>query len=101
MPREEIERQARLLATDNRRAEPQITQIYWFPDDNEVRLVEVLPTVPASGDGRVHPYFFRPSPIDNLPAPSGVALVRPDEVRQAQLPPNWGNWNDAVELEID
>jgi hypothetical protein len=61
-------------------------------------MVEVLPTVPANDDGRIHPFFFRPSPIDKLPAPSGVALVRPDEVRKVQLPAGWGDWNDAKEI---
>jgi hypothetical protein len=100
MPREEIERQAKLLASDNREAEPQILKIYWFPDDEEVRLIEVLPTIPI-GDGQVHPFFFRASPTDDLPAPSGIALIRPDEVRRAHLPPDWGDWDDAVELEIE
>ena len=100
MAREEIERQAKLLAKDNRLAEPEIIKIFWFPNDEEVRLVEVLPTIPG-GDGRVHPYFFRPSPADNLPAPSGIAMIRPEEVHHAQLPEDWGGWEDAIELEIE
>ncbi|MDB5289176.1 MAG: hypothetical protein JWL69_417 [Phycisphaerales bacterium] len=99
MPREEIERQAKLLAKENRKGEPDITSVYWFPDENEVRLVEVLPSVPASHDRRVHPYFFRPAPQDGLPAPSGVALIGADDFGKLQLPPNWGDWNSAVELE--
>jgi hypothetical protein len=97
---EEIERQARMLATENRQAEPLITKMYWFPDENEVRLVGVLSAMPI-GDGRIHPYFFRPAPQQNLPAPSGVALVRPEEVCNSQLPEEWGDWEDAVELEAD
>jgi hypothetical protein len=97
MPIEEIKKQAEMLASENRQAEPQITKVYWFPDANEVRLIEVLPTIPI-GDGRVHPFFFRSSPLDNLPAPSGVALVRPEDVDHAELPEDWGNWEDAVEL---
>ena len=99
MPQMEIERQAKFLAKQNRVAEPEISKIYWFPDEMEVRLVELLATIPASGDGMVHPYFFRPAPDDNLPAPSGIALIRPDEVDHLQLPPNWGDWNSAVEIE--
>jgi hypothetical protein len=91
MPLQEIEKQAKLLARDNREAEPQISKIFWFPSDDEVRLVEVLTAIPG-GDGVVHPFFFRASPDDDLPAPSGIALIRPDEVRQAKLPSGWGDW---------
>jgi hypothetical protein len=97
MSRKAIEQQARLLAKENRNAEPEITNVYWFPNETEVRLVEVLPAVPPSGD-RVVPFYFRPQPADNLPAPSGIALVRPDEVRNLPLPKGWGQWEDAVEL---
>ncbi|HUO09088.1 MAG TPA: hypothetical protein VM008_12350 [Phycisphaerae bacterium] len=96
---QEIERQARLLAQENRLAEPEITRIFWFPSEDEVRLVELDATVPPSGDGRIHPYFFRPSPQDGLPAPSGIALIRPDEHRRVELPESWGDWENAVEIE--
>ena len=96
---EEIRRQAELLARENRQAEPAISRILWFPDDHEVRLVELDATVPPSGDGKVHPYFFRSSPQDGLPAPSGVALIRPDEFRRIELPADWGNWDNAQDIE--
>lgn len=99
MSREQVERQAKLLAKENRQAEPEISKVFWFPDDNEVRLVELHPTIPPSGDGQVHPYFFRPSPADELPAPSGVALIKPEEFGQLKLPASWGDWTIAVELE--
>jgi hypothetical protein len=91
--------QAKLLARENRRAEPRITRVYWFPDDEEVRLVEVLPSMPASAE--VVPYYFRPDLKEHLPAPSGIALIRPDEFGRAALPPRWGSWDDAVELNGD
>jgi len=31
-----IQQQALLLAADNREAEPDITRVLWFPDDQEV-----------------------------------------------------------------
>lgn len=98
MPREIVERQARMLAKDNREAEPDISDIYWFPHDDEVRLVELTPAIPASGDGRVHPFYFRSSPSDNLPAPSGIALIRPEEYRSLQTPKDWGDWDAAVRI---
>jgi hypothetical protein len=93
-----IEQQARLLANDNRRAEPQITRIFWFPDDKEVRLVELIDQVPSSADREVRPFYFRPSPQDNLPAPSAIAMIRPDEYGTSKLPEGWGDWDDATEL---
>lgn len=97
MSREAVEQQARLLARENREAEPGITKVYWFPHEIEVRLVEVLPAIPPSGT-RIVPFHFRPRPQDNIPAPSGIALVRPDEVGKLLLPQGWGRWEDAVEL---
>ena len=99
MQKSDVKRQAELLARENRQSDAEISKVYWFPDDNEVRLVELHSTIPQSNDGHVHPFFFKPSPSDDLPAPSGVALIRPDEFRKLQLPPDWGAWSDAVELE--
>lgn len=93
-----IEQQARLLAADNRQAEPDITGIFWFPDDQEVRLVELTDQVPQSLDGEVHPFYFRPSVQDNLPVPTAVAMIRADEFGRLRLPANWGDWGDAIEL---
>ena len=99
MPLEVIEQQARMLAKDNREAEPDIQRVYWFPHEDEVRLVELMPSIPASDDGQVHPFYFRSSPVDNLPAPSGIAIIRPEEFQQLQPPPTWGRWDDAILLE--
>lgn len=93
-----IEQQARLLAEDNRRAEPDITRIFWFPDDSEVRLIELTQQIPASAEGRVLPFYFRPAPKYGLPAPSATAMIRPDEFGKLKLPDTWGEWSDAVEL---
>jgi hypothetical protein len=95
----EIERQARLLAREARHADPAISRIFWFPDEQEVRLVEIDDTVPPNHDKKIHPFFFRPSPQDDLPSPSATALIRPEEVRQIDLPSAWGNWDDGIEIE--
>lgn len=96
-----IEIQAKLLAADNRDAEPDIQRIYWFPDATEVRLIALTPTIPQSSDGIVHPFYFRPSVEDNLPAPSAIALIRPEEFGVLRLPPRWGDWKSAVEMELE
>ncbi len=93
-----IEQQARTLAADNRNAEPDITKVFWFPHNQEVRLLELTEQVPQSLDGEVHPFYFRPSPQDNLPAPSAIAMIRASEFGALRLPESWGDWNDAVEL---
>jgi len=99
MPYEEVKRQAELLAKENKQSDPAIIKIYWFPDDDEVRLVELHLAIPPSDDGHVHPFFFRPSPSEDLPAPSAVAMIRPNEFGNLQLPTNWGDWSNAVKLD--
>lgn len=93
-----VEQQARSLAADNRQAEPAIVRIYWFPDEQEVRLVGLNPEMPASSDRSLHPFYFRPSPADALPLPSRIALIRPEEFGKLVLPDGWGTWGDAVEI---
>lgn len=99
MPREQVERQAKLLALDNKKAEPGIVKVYWFPDDEEVRLVELFASVPRSDEGSVRPFYFHPDPATRLPAPSSIAMIRPDEFGRLELPANWGSWDDAILLE--
>ncbi|MFP4054124.1 MAG: hypothetical protein ACLFV7_09700 [Phycisphaerae bacterium] len=94
-----IRRQALELARANREAEPGITEVYWFPHEEEVRLVEVVSDAPKSPDGKVRPFHFRASPEEGLPASSDVALISPEECGKAQLPEGWGGWNDAEKLE--
>ena len=97
-----IRTQAELLAKENVRAEPNIKTIYWFPNENEVRLVEVENSdiIPQSLSGSVEPFYFDSSPADNLPAPSGIAIIRSDEVEKLSLPDGWGTWDSAKKLEI-
>ena len=95
-----IRQQALLLARENKRAEPGITKVYWFPDEDEVRLLELEEGIPPSASDIVEPFRFAPSIPDHLPAPSGIALIRPDEYRKLDLPEEWGGWDSAEELEI-
>jgi hypothetical protein len=94
-----VEKQARLLAAENRVNDPDITDVYWFPDEREVRLVEVNETVPKSSEEEgVQPFYFKPAPASQLPAPSGIALIRGDEVGKLRLPAKWGDWHSAVKI---
>ena len=99
MAREIIEQQAKYLAAENRKNDPDITEVYWFPDDDEVRLVEVNDTVPESAELEIRPFYFRPSPTAQLPAPSGIALIRHSEVRRLRPPDDWGSWESAIRIE--
>jgi hypothetical protein len=54
--------------------------------------------MPVTADGELHPFYFRPAPIDDLPAPSAVAIIRSSEFGQLRLPADWGSWADALEL---
>ncbi len=97
---EVIKQQALLLARDNKKVEPEIQAIYWMPCETEVRLIEVQSNTVKCLSGVVEPFYFDPSPVDGLPAPSGIALIRPDEFGNLDLPSNWGSWKDAQPLEI-
>jgi hypothetical protein len=95
----DIKARAKYLAAENKLSGPDIERIYWFPSDAEVRLIALTQSIPKSSDGHVHPYYFRPSPQDQLPAPSGIALIRPDEFGSLSLPEEWGDWKAAVAIE--
>ena len=96
-----IEAQAKQLAADHKEAEPDVERIYWFPDSEEVRLIVVTPSIPPSGDGALHPFYFRANASDNLPSPSAIALIRPEESGKLRLPPKWGDWTAGVALELE
>ena len=101
MTLDQLREQANYLARENRVAEPAITNVYWFPDPEgrEVRIVEVMSNIPASKEGSdLHPIYFRASPRHRLPAPSGIAMIRPTEFGKLLLPGEWGPWEKAVEL---
>jgi hypothetical protein len=94
-----IKDQAILLAMENRRAERGIEEIYWFPDDEEVRLVCVAESAGLSLSGDLEPFYFDASPEDDLPSRSAIALIRKSEFGNLNLPDGWRLWNDAVKLD--
>src|SRR4051794_12779228 len=99
MSRDAVEKQARYLAQENRRSNPDVREVYWFPDDQEVRLLELTEEIPISEDGKAHPFYFRPSPHDELPQSSGIVLIRPEEFGKLQLPDTWGGWQNARRID--
>lgn len=93
-----IEAQARFLAADNRKNDPDVKRVFWFPNEREVRLVELTDVIPTNLDGELHAFWFRASPKDNLPAPSRIALIQPREFGKLRLPSDWGDWQVAKEI---
>ena len=90
-----IRQEAEHLAKANREAEPDIIEVYWFPADDEIRLVEVLRTTLPSPSGELEPFYFAPSPADGIHLRSAVALITPAEAGRLKLPPGWGTWRSA------
>ncbi len=99
-PSEAIFQQAKELARRNRALDSSLQEFYWIPDNKEVRLIEIEPNAIPSGDF-LDPFYFAPIPEMGMLAPSGVALIRPDEVRKLNLPDDWGSWDDAQKLVLD
>lgn len=96
--KETIRKLAVEQAQESVEAEPSISDVYWFPADDEIRLVEVdEQTVPSDC---VAPFYFRPTPEDGIPVYCAIALIRPEEVRKLELPEGWGSWDDAEKIDI-
>jgi hypothetical protein len=98
--REKIREQAKILAIQSIKSEPDIEKIYWFPDDSEVRLIEIDEKTVNSLSGRVQVFYFDPAPEENITVPSGIGIIRPDEFGKLDLPEDWGDWQDGEELDI-
>lgn len=90
-PVQTVETYARILAESNLESEPGITRILWFPHAEQVRLIEVLDDIPASDDGKLHPYYF--SSDADFPYASALALIKPDEENRLEMPPGWESWD--------
>ena len=95
-----INEQALSLARANKQAEPGIVKIFWFPDEQEIRLVELEKNMPATMSGNLEPFYFAPSPADGLFAPTAIALIRPEEYQRLLLPAGWVDWLQAQELPV-
>ena len=83
---------AEMLAQAHRDADPDTTDIFWSPDEEEVRLVEVSKGVGQTGDWPITPVCFMPGKA--VPYPSAVVLLSVSEwaaVRAGtkKLPKGW------------
>ncbi len=96
-----IHQQALLLAAEARRMDPSIIKFFWFPDEHEVRLIEVATDMQPSLNEEVQPFYFPAAPQHHMPALSGVALIRDGEDGKLRLPKDWGTWDDAEALKLE
>ena len=96
--KEKMREQAELMAKDSKSSDPDVIKIYWFPHDKEVHIIEISDNTAPSGTA-VSPFYFGPVPEEGLTEPSGIAIIKPEEYGKLELPPDWGTWDDGVELE--
>lgn len=93
---ETVEMVAHRLASEAA-ADPLILRTYWFPAENEVRLVYVDASAPPSQT--VMPFYFGTSKEQGIPYPSAAAVIRPEEEpgQPGEITPplHWGTWADA------
>ena len=87
--------EATWLAHENADSERSIEASYWFPSEDEFRIVHVDATTLPS-DGRLRPFPLADDPAEGINYPVRVAFVLPDEVHQVALPEGWGTWEQAV-----
>ncbi|MGC4067960.1 MAG: hypothetical protein QM784_25585 [Polyangiaceae bacterium] len=99
-----VEEVARDLAAAHRVADPDIKQIFMVrdPAGREVRLLEVSGSVGNSGT--VMPFRFSARPDLDVPFPSVVILMSPEEKaqldqQQLHLPETWGPSPTLVPIE--
>jgi hypothetical protein len=97
--KEKMREQAELLAKDSKSSDPNVMRVYWFPHEKEVHIIEVTDNTTPSGTA-VSPFYFGPVPDEGLTAPSGIAIIKPEEFGTIDLPSEWGNWEDGEELDL-
>lgn len=88
--------QAEKLARANIEADPGIQQILWFPSETEIRLIEIDPDIPPSG--QIDPFYFQPDRSVGIDYTAAIAVIRPEEKNNLKPPEDWGAWNEAEEL---
>ena len=90
-----IQSAARELARGHANSEPGIQEIYLFPSEEEIRLIEIdATTYPSEA---ITPFYFRRDPVNGLPFPTAIALIRPEE-RRLPPPEDWGEWDQATRI---
>lgn len=90
---------AKDLLRDNLKADPEITKVYLFPSDDEIRLIYVDPTtMPLHPGDAIAPFYFGASKLEKETYSyytTGISVIRLEEAETAWLPRGWGEWADA------
>jgi hypothetical protein len=94
----DIREQAKKLALEIKQTHSSVERVFWFPDDSELRIVEIDTNTIESPTNEIEPFYFDSSV--SLPVPAGIAIIRPEEYGKLLLPEDWGDWKDAQELEV-
>jgi hypothetical protein len=95
----DIQKIARQLVRESQNAEPGITRSYLFPSEGEIRLIHLDNNSPASEKNEaIAPFYFGPDRQGDIPYPSAIALIRPEEKGHLNLPQGWGDWDGAEEV---
>ena len=93
---DEVHLAAKQLAETNAESEPAMQEILFFPDLEELRIIEVDST--ASPSELIEPFYFQADPDYGIPLPLAIALIRPEERESLTPPEEWGTWHDAVRI---
>ena len=96
---------AHKLAQSHREADPRTSHVFLSedPEGQEIRLVEVTPSVPNSGG--VMPFRFRSAPEHAIDLPSVVVLLHPSEWEELRkgnlsLPSDWKPVEELQEIPL-
>jgi len=95
----DIREEATKLAREIKQTHSSVERIIWFPDDSELRIIELDPDTIKSPTEEIEPFYF--DSTASLPVPSGIAIIRPDEYGDLILPEDWGKWEDGQELKVE
>ncbi len=97
----EVNTQARELAREHRKSDPDIIAVYVVPRADEVRIVEVSDSVGTTNE--VIPIRFSKNPTEGLPFDTVIVLMSKEEYKAYEdgdldLPEGWV---DLTEIEFD
>ncbi len=91
---QEIRKCAEKVAAWHVENEPAIQEIWLFPSDKEIRLVDLDPySLPSE---MITPFYHAPD--QQIPYPTGIALIRPEEKGRLSPPADWGGWDQAIKI---
>lgn len=82
------------LAISSAESDPTIRKIYWFPNDQQVRLLHIDSESIKTDDQDARPFYF--NKVEGIPFTVGLAMLHPDEERLKAPPVEWASdWSDA------